>query len=366
MVAEPTTVLIMAAGTGGHVFPALSIAQNLQARGVRTEWMGTQQGMEHRLLEGIGIAIHPVSTKALKGKGLLRILSAPFMLTIALIQSIRVIIRVKPHCVLGMGGFVSGPGGLAAKLMGKRLLIHEQNAIAGFTNKMLSKIADKVFEAFPGTFEAHKKVVYAGNPLRKEITDLAARSSKMPGNTEKARLLVLGGSQGALAINEVLPQLIAEWPEETRPSLLHQSGEKTLEQTKVNYQSYDLELSAELKLVPFISDIAESYEWADLVVCRSGASTVCELAAVGLPSILVPYPHHSDQQQLHNANWLVNAGAAILLEQKELSVKTLSNFLMDLAQNRDKLQQMSEAARAIAICNADESIASGCMELVHA
>ncbi len=366
MVAEATTVLIMAAGTGGHVFPALSIAQKLQAQGVRTEWMGTQQGMEHRLLEGSGIAFHPVSAKGLKGKGLRRILLAPLMLVVALIQSMRVIIRVKPDCVLGMGGFVSGPGGLAAKLLGKPLLIHEQNAVAGFTNKMLAKIADKVFEAFPGTFKAHKKVVYTGNPVRKEIAELAARSPRAAANTDKVHLLVLGGSQGALAINEVLPRLMAEWPEETRPALLHQSGEKTLEQTKAGYQSYEVELSAEIKLVPFISDMAGSYEWADLVVCRSGASTVCELAAVGSPSILVPYPHHRDQQQLHNANWLVNAGAAILLEQKELSVKTLSNLLAGLVHNRDKLQQMSQAASAVAVCNADELVASGCMELAHA
>jgi len=307
MIAEKTTILIMAAGTGGHVFPALSIAQKLQEKGVRTEWMGTKNGMENRLLKGTGITIHAVSAKGLKGKGVLRLLLAPLMLVVALIQSIKVIVRVKPNCVLGMGGFVSGPGGVAAKLMRKPLILHEQNAVPGFTNKILAMIADRVFEAFPNTFKVSGKVVHAGNPLRKEIVALAQSVSTKDNLTRPLRILVLGGSQGALA-----------------------------------------------------------NAWADIVICRSGASTVSELAAVGLPAILVPYPYHSDQQQTHNANWLVQTGAAFLLEQCDLSVTALSQLLVGLEENREELQRMSSAARSIAVCNADELIASYCMEVAHA
>ncbi len=366
MVAEHTIVLIMAAGTGGHVFPALSIAQKLQAQGVRTEWMGTKNGMENRLLKGTGITIHAVSAKGLKGKGILRLLLAPPMLVAALIQSMAVIFRVKPNCVLGMGGFVSGPGGVAAKLLGKRLIIHEQNAVPGFTNKVLAKIADRVFEAFPNTFKPGMKIIHTGNPVRKEIAALADTSREIGSSTRALQILVLGGSQGASAINEVLPALLVNWPGETRPAVLHQTGDNTLQQTAASYRSKGLESTGHVEVVAFINDMASAYTWADLVICRSGASTVSELAAVGLPSILVPYPHHSDQQQTHNANWLVRAGAAFLVEQCDLTVNSLTSLLLDLEMNRMKLQQMSEAAKSIAICNADELIASRCLEMAHA
>ena len=363
---EDMTVLIMAAGTGGHVFPALSIAQKLREHNVRTEWMGTHQGMENKLLEGTGIKIHAVSAKGLKGKGVVRLLFAPFMLVQALIQSMRVLSSVNPDCVLGMGGFVSGPGGLAAKITGRKLVIHEQNAVPGFTNKLLSKIANLVFEAFPNTFPSSDKVLYTGNPLRSEIAALAERSRLFEKSSRPLQLLVLGGSQGALAINEVVPELLAHWPGQNRPCVLHQTGERTLDLTQALYKDKGLSATEGIEVVPFISNMAEAYGWADLVICRSGASTVSEIAAVGLPSILVPYPHHSDQQQKHNANWLVNAGAAFLLEQKDLTLAALSTLLLDLDTNRSKLQQMSDTARSISICDADELIASRCMELAHA
>jgi len=360
------TVLIMAAGTGGHVFPALSIARKLRKHNVRTEWMGTHQGMENQLLEGTGIKIHAVSAKGLKGKGVVRLLFAPFMLVQALIQSIRVLSSVNPDCVLGMGGFVSGPGGLAAKITGRKLVIHEQNAVPGFTNKLLSKIANLVFEAFPNTFPDSDKVLYTGNPLRSEIAELAEKPRQYEKSSRSLRILVLGGSQGALAINEVVPELIADWPEQNRPHVLHQSGERTLEETQVLYKDRGLSSVEGVEVVPFISNMADAYGWADLVICRSGASTVSEIAAVGLPSILIPYPHHSDQQQKHNANWLVSAGAAFLLEQKDLTLATLRSLLLDLHTDRSKLQKMSDAARSISICDADELIVSRCMELAHA
>ena len=229
MSAKNTTVLIMAAGTGGHVFPALSIAQKLQEKNIQIEWMGTHQGMENRLLEGTGIRIHAVSAKGLKGKGIARLIAAPFMLAQTLIQSIRILSKVKPDCVLGMGGFVSGPGGLAAKLTGSKLVIHEQNAVPGFTNKLLAKIANQVFEAFPNTFSQSKKVIHTGNPIRKEIADLALSTRSLKEASRPLQILVLGGSQGALAINKVVPELLANWPEENRPSTRHQTGDGTLE-----------------------------------------------------------------------------------------------------------------------------------------
>jgi len=363
---EGMTVLIMAAGTGGHVFPALSIARKLRKHNVRTEWMGTHQGMENQLLKGTGIKIHAVSAKGLKGKGVVRLLFAPFMLVQALIQSIRVLSSVNPDCVLGMGGFVSGPGGLAAKITGRKLVIHEQNAVPGFTNKLLSKIANLVFEAFPNTFPDSDKVLYTGNPLRSEIAELAEKPRQYEKSSRSLRILVLGGSQGALAINEVVPELIADWPEQNRLHVLHQSGERTLEETQVLYKDRGLSSVEGVEVVPFISNMADAYGWADLVICRSGASTVSEIAAVGLPSILIPYPHHSDQQQKHNANWLVSAGAAFLLEQKDLTLATLRSLLLDLHTDRSKLQKMSDAARSISICDADELIVSRCMELAHA
>ena len=363
---EDMTVLIMAAGTGGHVFPALSIARKLRKHNVRTEWMGTHQGMENQLLEGTGIKIHAVSAKGLKGKGVVRLLFAPFMLVQALIQSIRVLSSVNPDCVLGMGGFVSGPGGLAAKITGRKLVIHEQNAVPGFTNKLLSKIANLVFEAFPNTFPDSDKVLYTGNPLRSEIAELAEKPRQYEKSSRSLRILVLGGSQGALAINEVVPELIADWPEQNRPHVLHQSGERTLEETQVLYKDRGLSSVEGVEVVPFISNMADAYGWADLVICRSDASTVSEIAAVGLPSLLIPYPHHSDQQQKHNANWLVSAGAAFLLEQKDLTLATLRSLLLDLHTDRSKLQKMSDAARSISICDADELIVSRCMELAHA
>ena len=366
MSADNTTVLIMAAGTGGHVFPALSIAQKLQEKNVRTEWMGTHQGMENRLLEGSGIRIHAVSAKGLKGKGIARLIAAPFMLGQALIQSMRILSKVKPDCVLGMGGFVSGPGGLAAKLTGRKLVIHEQNAVPGFTNKLLAKIANQVFEAFPNTFPKSEKVIHTGNPLRKEIADLALRTRNLEETMRPLQILVLGGSQGALAINEVVPELLAEWPAENRPSVRHQTGDRTLEKTQAIYRDKGLDSVARIQVLPFISDMAEAYTWADLVICRSGASTVSEIAAAGLPAILVPYPHHSDQQQTHNANWLVRAGAAFLLEQRDLTVPALRTLVLELHENRNKIQQMSDIAKSIAICDADEIIASRCLEIAHA
>ena len=370
-IADNTSILIMAAGTGGHIFPALSIAQKLAAKGVRTEWLGTRNGMENELLAGTDIAIHTISVQGLRGKGIARKLMAPFMLARALVQSIFVISRVKPRCVLGMGGYVSGPGGIAAKLMGRRLLIHEQNAVAGATNKILAKFADRVFEAFPNTFAQNEKVIHTGNPLREEIVAIAkgkqGSGSAASTSTSDAplQILVLGGSQGAAAINAAIPEMLARWGSDNPPKTYHQSGSTTFDETRKLYQSLSIEISNDNRLVPFIDDMASAYRWADLVVCRSGASTVCELAAVGLPSVLIPYPYHSDNQQKANAEWLSDNGAALLIQQADLTIDLLLKTLKDLDDVRSRLRTMAERASSIAVRDASERIATECLESDH-
>lgn len=366
MAATQKTILVMAAGTGGHVFPALAIARRLQNLGASIEWLGTRRGMENELLANSGMRVHHISVSGLKGSGLQRKLLAPFMLAIALLQSMRIIFALKPDCVLGMGGFVCGPGGIAARLMGKPLLIHEQNAVAGITNRLLARVANCILEAFPSTFKAGTRIVHTGNPLRSEIVKLHALPRVVADSKRALRILILGGSQGAAAINRVIPEILSLWDQANLPEIWHQTGSKAFTETQSLYASIGRQDSANYRVVPFIEDMAAAYQWADLVICRSGASTVSELAAVGLPSILVPYPHHSDQQQLHNANWLVNAGAAQLLEQAQLSAGTLLDLLIRFDRNREQLIRMGAAARALATCNADAVIAAIAMEYANA
>jgi UDP-N-acetylglucosamine--N-acetylmuramyl-(pentapeptide) pyrophosphoryl-undecaprenol N-acetylglucosamine transferase len=366
MMSEGTTVLIMAAGTGGHVFPALSIAEKLRLKGVKTNWLGTAQGMENQLLKDSDITLYAISVKGVKGKGLIRMLVAPFMILIATVQAMRVISRIKPNCVLGMGGFVSGPGGLAAKIMGKRLLIHEQNAVAGFTNRVLSVIADRVLEAFPNTFPKRSKVVYTGNPVRAEISQLNSMMNKVVDSDRALRVLVLGGSQGAVAINELIPEMLSLWGGSARPAVLHQTGSNNFNKARAAYTTNAIELNEECVVKPFIDDMPSAYAWADLVICRSGASTVSELAVAGLPSILVPYPHHSDDQQTKNALWLSQEDAAILIQQADLTSQALLKVIVELDQDRGRLSSIGENAKSLAIVNASEKIAQQCLEVASA
>lgn len=359
------TVLVMAAGTGGHVFPALAIARHLQQMGAQIEWLGTKNGMENELLSGMGMHINHITVSGLKGSSMRRKLLAPIMLVTALWQSMGVIRKVQPACVLGMGGFICGPGGIAARLLRKPLLIHEQNAVAGMTNRILARFATCVFEAFPGTFGKRAGVIYTGNPLRDDIVQLHCNPLRNFAEDRPLRILVLGGSQGAAAINKVIPAMLARWPSTPAPEVWHQTGRKAHAQTLAEYASQQQAVSELCRVDPFITDMAAAYNWADLVICRSGASTVSELAAASLPAILVPYPHHSDQQQLHNANWLVTGDAAQLLEQSRLTVETLLQMVSTMNSDRQRLRQMSANARSLAICNAGEVIASKCMELAH-
>jgi UDP-N-acetylglucosamine--N-acetylmuramyl-(pentapeptide) pyrophosphoryl-undecaprenol N-acetylglucosamine transferase len=362
-------VLIMAAGTGGHVFPALAIARQLETRGVKVDWLGTPDGMEEKLLEGTGYEFHQIAAKGLKGKGLSRLLSAPWMLMRSLWQSLVIINRLKPDCVLGMGGYVSGPGGVAARLLRRKLYLHEQNAVVGLTNRLLSRLANCVFEAFPGAFLKSDKVMYVGNPVRADIEQVGASMPEFATHERPIRILVLGGSQGALAINEAMPEALAQLKSAgpaTVPEVRHQTGAAQLEPTLSAYANAGFEPTSKLTITAFIEDMAAAYAWADLVIGRSGASTVTEIAVAGRASILVPYPHHKDQQQLHNARWLSAAGAATIIEQQLLSGDRLATEISSLNTDRDVLLAKSMAAHALAPRHVDARIADIMMEIAHA
>ena len=361
---KQATVLMMAAGTGGHVFPALAIADRLQEMGVCVNWLGTRAGMERELVGSTRYTYFSIDVSGLVGSGIRRKILAPFMLISSLVQAMGILRKSRPNCVLGMGGYVCGPGGIAARLLGIPLLLHEQNAVAGLTNRLLARIADRVCAAFPGDWQRRTGAIVTGNPVRAEIALL--NSSPRTWSPERPlRLLVLGGSQGARAINLSLPGLLKSWPLDSLPVVVHQTGEATFEQTKQAYQDAGIDLARGIEIKPFIEDMAEAYAQADLAICRAGASTVTELAAASLPAILVPYPYHKDNQQLLNATWLADGGAAEILEQQNLSAESLGSLLERVA-NPERLSRMSEQARNLAILDADQRVAEYCMEYIDA
>lgn len=365
MANQSSTVLIMAAGTGGHVFPALSIAEVLRQKSTDVQWLGTPNGMENELLEATGIPLHQISVSGLRGSGIKRKLMAPIMLMSAFFQSVQVLRLVNPDCVLGMGGFVCGPAGLAAKLLRKPLLIHEQNAVAGLTNKLLSKLANRTLEAFPGTFKKTSKVLLTGNPVRKEIASIGIRGSDAAVEKKAFNILVLGGSQGALAINSVVPELLVSL-DDAKVHVIHQAGKGKEDQTKQAYELAGLSLGGQYTVQAFVSDMAGAYDWADLVICRSGASTVCEIAAAGKASILIPYPYHSDRQQTRNAQWLANESAAIIIQQAELTASVLRDHVKGLMGHRNELLLMGKRAGQLAIRDAADVIANECLRYANA
>lgn len=355
-------VLIMAGGTGGHVFPALAVAHYLSERGHQVSWLGTHRGMESELVPANGFEIDYISIAGLRGNGVLGWLLAPLRISRAIVQALGVVRRRRPHAVLGMGGFVTGPGGVAAKLSGKPLLIHEQNAIAGLTNRLLSNIANRVLEAFPNTFGGNK-VAHTGNPVRSDIAALNEPEQRFAGRDGRLRLLVVGGSLGALALNEMIPHSLAALSEELRPEVRHQSGKRHLDVTTEAYKS----AGVDAEVMPFIDDMAAQYEWADLVICRAGALTVSELALVGVASILVPFPYAVDDHQTANGGYLVSEGAALLLQQRDMSseslAKQLLEFCTDVNAGRKKLLVMAQNARRLAKPEATADVAAACLAL---
>ena len=347
------TLLIMAGGTGGHIFPGLAVADYVRDRDWRVLWLGNPDGMEAQLVPARRYELVPLRFAALRGKGLMRKLMLPFNLLAAFWQAGRALARIRPDVVLGMGGFISFPGGVMAALARRPLVLHEQNSVAGLANRVLSGLADRVLTGFPGTLA---KGVWVGNPLRSEIAALPEPAQRFAGREGPLHLLVLGGSLGAAVLNEQVPKALALLAEGDRPQVVHQSGGKHLEELKCNYAAAGLAANC----VAFIEDMAGAYEWADLVICRAGALTVAELAAAGVASILVPFPHAVDDHQSANARFLANAGAAILLPQDEMTPQTLS-LMRNLT--RGQLLQMAEKARALARPDATATVARACMEL---
>jgi UDP-N-acetylglucosamine--N-acetylmuramyl-(pentapeptide) pyrophosphoryl-undecaprenol N-acetylglucosamine transferase len=349
----------MAGGTGGHVFPALAVAEVLRTRGTEVFWIGTRRGMEARLVPHHGFPMEWIEIEGLRGKGVGRLLSAPWHLAVAFGQAAAILRRRRPAAVLGMGGFASGPGGVVARALGIPLVIHEQNRVPGLTNQWLARIARRVFEAFPGSFPAARGALACGNPVRAEIAALPTPAERFSGRSGARRLLVLGGSLGAKVLNETVAPAIAHLPRALRPMIRHQAGELTLDTARAAYE----EAGVHAEVTPFIQDMAAAYAWADLVVCRAGALTVSELAAAGLPAILVPYPHAVDDHQTGNARYLSEAGAARLMPQTGLTAASLGEVLAELLPDPGRLLAMAEAARSRAEPRAAERIADACMEL---
>lgn len=356
------TVVIAAGGTGGHVYPALEIAKRLRARGVNVEWLGTRKGLEASLVPCEGFKLHALSLGGLRGKGVFRQLLAPLMLIAALGSSVRVLRSVRARLVLGMGGYAAGPGGVAAWLMRIPLFIHEQNAVPGFTNRILSRLASKVMEAFPGSFDPRVGAVHSGNPVRAEIGALPEPETRLANRAGPIRLLVLGGSQGARAINRALPDALASLPSAELVEVRHQSGPLHLEETRSLYAGAGVDVVPEA----FIEDMAAAYAWADLVICRAGAMTVCEVAAAGVAAVLVPFPYAVDDHQTRNARFLSDAGAALLVREADLSPTLLCELLLEFASARNRLLAMANSARRLSVPDAADRVTNWCLEAVHA
>ncbi len=349
-------VLIMAGGTGGHIFPGLAVADCLRAQGVPVVWLGAVGGMETRVVPTQRIDLYTLAIGGLRGKGLRTRLLAPWMLLRALFASLRLIRKLKPRSVLSMGGYVAGPGGLAAWLLGRPLLVHEQNRVAGLTNRKLAGLAKRVMAGFADTLPGAE---WVGNPVRDVITVLPAPAQRMATRQGKPRLLVLGGSLGARTLNLSLPQALAQLTPAQRPDVRHQCGTRGLDEAREAYAKAGVEAD----VVAFIDDMAASYGWADLAVCRAGALTLAELTAAGLGAVLVPFPYAVDDHQTRNAEALVAVGAAVVMQESELDVQILGQRLESLLGDRGKLLSMAEAARTLAKPDAAAVIARACVEV---
>ena len=342
-------IVIMAGGTGGHVFPALAVGQWLIERGWQVSWLGTQKGLESRVVPENGIEIDWLSVAGVRGKGVFSKVASLFKLVKACFQAWSILRRRKPDVVLGMGGFVAGPGGITAKLLGIPVVIHEQNRIPGTTNRLLAKFADKVLEAFPGTFKQEAKAVCTGNPLRKQFQ--TSQKPKERSGGDNLRILIIGGSQGAQVLNEVIPDALGSMPD---VQIRHQTGAAMQDQVSKRY----LSLGANAEATAFIQDMAAAYEWADLIICRAGAMTVSEVAAMGLPAIFVPLPNAIDNHQMANAHYLADAEAGFILPQKEL---TKENLVRLIYKARARLAEMSRTARERARLDATQTVAEFCI-----
>lgn len=353
-------VLIMAGGTGGHIFPGLAVAESLREQGVPVSWLGAKGAMECQRVPAAGISLRTVEISGIRGKGLLSWLGFPWRLLKAVMQAFKEVGDVAPACAVSFGGYAAGPGGLVAKMRGVPLLVHEQNRIPGMTNRVLARMADRVLQAFPGTWPENLHAQDCGNPVRSSVVNLEPPRLRMAGRSGPARLLITGGSQGARSLNRVLPAALALMPVERRPEVLHQAGKGWQTETREAYR----EAGVKSEVTEFIDDMAAAYSWADLVVCRAGALTVSELAAAGLGSVLVPFPHAVDDHQTMNAQFLVEAGAAELLPESKCSPDVLAEIFSGLLSDRNRLMTMANAARAVAIPDSADRVASLCKEFM--
>lgn len=363
MVALAPLVLIAAGGTGGHVFPGLAVAQELQSRGYRVAWVGTARGLEHRVVPAAGLPLHRLPVYGLRGKRLWHKLRGVLYLGIAALGALALLLRLRPRCVVGMGGYVAGPVGVVAWLLRRPLLIHEQNAVAGSTNRLLAPLASIVATGFAGAFAPGVPCRVLGNPLRRELVAAGAASRYDFDGVRPLHLLVLGGSLGAAPINDIVPAVARRLERSGQPvAIWHQTGAAHADAVQQLYGPP----AEHIRVMPFIEDMAAAYDWADLVLCRAGALTVAELAVMGRPAILVPLPHAIDDHQSANARALTAQGAAITLQQSEMDVFLLADRLCELARQPQQLAAMAAAARAAAAPEAAARVGDCCEELMHA
>lgn len=351
-------VMILAGGTGGHVFPALAVAKKIEQHNVPIIWVGTKKGIESKVVNKAGYRLEWIYVSGLRGKGLINYLVAPMKIIFAGLQSLWLMLKYRPCAVLGMGGFVAGPAGLMAALLRRPLIIHEQNAIAGLTNRLLAPFAKHILTGFPSTF-VRKNVEVVGNPVRTEIAQIQREFAIAEPASKPIRVLVVGGSLGAQALNKVVPSALARIPENIRPEVWHQTGAQKLQHTQQVYES----LNVDAQVDEFIEAMHEAYAWADIVICRAGAITVAELAVAGVGAIFVPYPYAVDDHQTANASALVNSGAGYLIQERELDEVKLANQLQDIAKNRSKLKGFAEAARNFAKPDAADDVAKVCLHV---
>jgi UDP-N-acetylglucosamine--N-acetylmuramyl-(pentapeptide) pyrophosphoryl-undecaprenol N-acetylglucosamine transferase len=348
------TALVMAGGTGGHIFPGLAVAEALRERGWNVHWLGAPGSMESQLVPPRGFPLETIDFGGVRGKGIKTLALLPLKLLRAFWQSIRVVRRVRPQVVVGLGGYITFPAGMMSVLLGKPLVLHEQNSVAGLANKVLAGVADRVYSAFPRVM---KKAEWVGNPLREPFLHQPPPAERFAGRSGPLKVLVVGGSLGAKALNEIVPQALALIPREQRPYVLHQSGAKQIDELRDNYAS----AGVQAELTPFIDDTAGAFAEADLVICRAGASTVTELAAVGTPALFVPFPHAVDDHQTTNARFLVDAGGGWLVQQRDLTPESLAALLQKL--DRAELLRKAQAAKRMEKTQATEHVVAACEAL---
>jgi UDP-N-acetylglucosamine--N-acetylmuramyl-(pentapeptide) pyrophosphoryl-undecaprenol N-acetylglucosamine transferase len=351
---QEKVALVMAGGTGGHIFPGLAVAHALREQGWRVHWLGAPGSMEERLVPPQGFPLETIDFSGVRGKGLLTLALLPLRLLKAFAQALSVVRRVKPDVVIGLGGYISFPGGMMAVLAGKPLILHEQNSVAGMANKVLASVADKVFAAFPN---ALPKAQWVGNPLRQAFLQQPEPAERFAGRSGPLKVLVVGGSLGAKALNDIVPQAVALLPAESRPQVVHQSGAKQIDALRANYAA----VGVQAELTPFIEDTAQAFADADLVICRAGASTVTELAAVGVAAIYVPFPHAVDDHQTTNAHFMVDAGGGWLMPQPALNAQKLAEMLQNM--QRSTLLNVALKAKTMQKIHATREVVAACEEL---